>query len=245
VKGNCKSNYCGADGLCADPPCSNGTLDTGETGVDCGGVCVKDSTGTCEDGIACAADTDCTSGYCPAGTLVCTADYCKDGAKTADTDETDVDCGGARCAKCGDAKACTGDTDCASGKCNGTICISACTGITGSISVNGVDTPIACGDTTPIIVKGTGNASPNSEAATCVTVPSSTFTANGWGGGDLYARKLYVWDAAQSTWTEIAQASIQSTFNAIAGGTGIAPYAGGVCALFGPGKEAWAWFGVN
>jgi hypothetical protein len=36
-----------------------------------------------------------------------------------DGDETDVDCGGSTCAKCGTSKACLSGADCASGTCNG------------------------------------------------------------------------------------------------------------------------------
>ena len=32
-------------------------------------------------------------------------------------DETDVDCGGTMCGKCGDGKRCTGATDCVSTRC--------------------------------------------------------------------------------------------------------------------------------
>ena len=43
-------------------PCENGAKDDGETDVDCGGEC-----GPCEDGLACAADADCASGFCGTG----------------------------------------------------------------------------------------------------------------------------------------------------------------------------------
>src|SRR5205807_2171667 len=45
---------------------------------------------------------------------------CSDGKK--DGDETDVDCGGARCPKCADGKVCNMATDCASGICANTAC---------------------------------------------------------------------------------------------------------------------------
>jgi hypothetical protein len=39
--------------------CSNGQIDPGETGVDCGGPCIG-----CDPGEPCAAAKDCKSGYC-------------------------------------------------------------------------------------------------------------------------------------------------------------------------------------
>ena len=45
---------------------------------------------------------------------------CADGIK--DQDETDVDCGGITCPKCGDTKGCNESSDCISGFCNSNIC---------------------------------------------------------------------------------------------------------------------------
>jgi hypothetical protein len=50
---------------------------------------------------------------------------CVDGVKNQD--ETDVDCGGATCSKCGNTKSCNQASDCSSGYCNsGHICSSEC-----------------------------------------------------------------------------------------------------------------------
>lgn len=48
--------------------CSNGQLDPGEAGIDCGAECSG-----CQNGAACSAAADCGSGYCDSGTGVCSA----------------------------------------------------------------------------------------------------------------------------------------------------------------------------
>jgi hypothetical protein len=54
--------------------CENGEQDPGETGVDCGGVCVwinpaneNDIEGQCDEGDLCDLDIDCTAGLCDEG----------------------------------------------------------------------------------------------------------------------------------------------------------------------------------
>jgi hypothetical protein len=54
--------------------CENGMQDPGETGVDCGGICVwinpaneNDIEGQCGEGDLCALDIDCTAGFCDEG----------------------------------------------------------------------------------------------------------------------------------------------------------------------------------
>ena len=51
------------------------------------------------------------------------AESCLDGIKNQE--ETDIDCGGDRCAKCEDLKKCNNDCDCISGLCENNQC--ACT----------------------------------------------------------------------------------------------------------------------
>jgi hypothetical protein len=70
----------------------------------------------CPDGKTCAATSDCASGFCNLVTNKCVADACSDGE--VGSGESDVDCGGPTCAKCGDGKACGALSDCASGFCN-------------------------------------------------------------------------------------------------------------------------------
>jgi hypothetical protein len=92
-----------ASGRCVDAPC---------TDVDCGGVCAP-----CEVGKLCQVDTDCASQACDAVTLECVADGCADHRR--DDQETDVDCGGSRCAGCVSGDKCWIDRDCVSTACDG------------------------------------------------------------------------------------------------------------------------------
>jgi hypothetical protein len=64
------------------------------------------SCGNCPSGLVCSAQKMC----------VCPGPTCCNGAK--DGSETDVDCGGATCFKCGNGKGCVVDSDCLSGQCN-------------------------------------------------------------------------------------------------------------------------------
>ena len=52
--------------------------------------------------------------------LTSAAQSCGDGIKNQD--ETDIDCGGITCPKCGDTKGCNQSSDCISGFCNNHIC---------------------------------------------------------------------------------------------------------------------------
>jgi hypothetical protein len=54
--------------------CENGMQDPGETGIDCGGICVlinpaneNDIEGQCGEGDLCDLDTDCQAGFCDEG----------------------------------------------------------------------------------------------------------------------------------------------------------------------------------
>src|SRR5439155_509375 len=61
---------------------------------------------------------DCESSICNVVTNLCVATDCEDGMR--DDAETDVDCGGATCPKCGEGKACTTPGDCTRLLCNRT-----------------------------------------------------------------------------------------------------------------------------
>lgn len=127
---------------CAIPPapeiCINGVKDGTESDIDCGGVESKPGCpARCADGQACVNDCDCdvSAGLlcmvdmgtrkCKAGdggtppdcssVLIC-ANHQQDGT------ESDVDCGGAVCAKCDNGKKCNTASDCVSGYCLGNIC---------------------------------------------------------------------------------------------------------------------------
>ena len=64
--------------------------------------------------------------------------YCTSKAK--DVDETDIDCGGARCAKCELGKACLQDRDCAAGQCKNNLCA-----ICDNNATDGSETDVDCG----------------------------------------------------------------------------------------------------
>ncbi len=127
---------CGKNGLCMT--CSDSLINGDETDTDCGGSC-----DLCEDGQRCEANTDCKSQFCSEAqiceqedggnpsTSSCSKDLdcgedsrcgtdgscnsCIDNKKNGE--ETDEDCGGIYCPKCGIGKACNSETDCASGVC--------------------------------------------------------------------------------------------------------------------------------
>ncbi len=112
---DCESDYC-FGGRCTEPTCADKRKNQDETGVDCGGTCAPAS--TCDEGIACLVDEDCTSEYC--SNDVC-ADHCTSNRREAD--ETDVNCGGDSCAPCAADKHCERGEDCDSGICNNNVCI--------------------------------------------------------------------------------------------------------------------------
>jgi ELWxxDGT repeat protein len=80
-----------ADGGGGGPLCSDGILDGGETGIDCGGSCVP-----CGDGAWCIRAGDCISLVCT--TNACAAPTCSDGIQNGG--ETGLDCGAPGCASC-------------------------------------------------------------------------------------------------------------------------------------------------
>ncbi len=71
--------------------------------------------------------------------MVCQAPLCNDVAKNGT--ETDVDCGGATCAKCGPTKGCKVDGDCVGGSCNGATCNVTCT----DLVLNNGESDVDCG----------------------------------------------------------------------------------------------------
>jgi hypothetical protein len=126
----CNGGVCGTSDVSAATACS----DNGGKQCDGNGKCVVClSPSDCPASTTCAAVT-CQQGACvttdaTAGTTCtdnqgvvcdgmgkCVAAHCADGVQ--DSDETDVDCGGASCSACGLTKGCKVDTDCASMGCN-------------------------------------------------------------------------------------------------------------------------------
>jgi hypothetical protein len=112
--GDCTSNYCNGMNKCATPSCTDGAQDGLETDVDCGGATCVGLSKTCADGLHCVNGTDCTSTHCSGGT--CFDAQCFD--NTMNGTETDKDCGGASCPKCGSMKSCLVNADCISNNCN-------------------------------------------------------------------------------------------------------------------------------
>lgn len=107
----------------------------------------------------------CTNGYLFAEGCV---SHCENNVK--DSDETDVDCGGSQCAKCGNGKSCSSVDDCSSGACdNNGVCASAgcqsdteCKALGGTCDLsihacvfcndgekNGSETDVDCGGSCP------------------------------------------------------------------------------------------------
>jgi len=99
----------GAEGECASDCCSNRVKDGGETGVDCGGVCVP-----CDDREPCTVAADCHSKSCVSER--CVPATCTDGVLNGD--EIARDCGGPTCAGCAIGMPCRTDADCLSALCD-------------------------------------------------------------------------------------------------------------------------------
>ena len=57
---------------CVPATCVNGQLDSGESDVDCGGLCAP-----CSTGKHCGSANDCASGFCPGEDRVCCAEACE------------------------------------------------------------------------------------------------------------------------------------------------------------------------
>ena len=97
--------------------CFDGTMNSTESDIDCGGVCGS----TCGVNKKCNTGADCTTGVCNMMTKLCSAPTCTDMVKNGT--ESDVDCGGSCPNKCGAGKMCTKDGDCVGGtKCLNGIC---------------------------------------------------------------------------------------------------------------------------
>jgi hypothetical protein len=108
---DCASRAC--DNLaktCATNHCSDHVFDSSETDLDCGG---GSPCPACPVGAMCLLDFDCASKACDGVTGMCVADPCAD--HQVDGSETDLDCGGADCARCGVGRKCKASSDCAAG----------------------------------------------------------------------------------------------------------------------------------
>lgn len=121
--------------ICVPASCSNGHLDPGETGIDCGGNAVSQC-GACALGRGCNFFGDCQSHYCDV-----TGGPGQGGASTSGTcavctlhtqcvplEWCDTSVGGGSCvAKRQDAEGCASDAECLNGHCvDGVCCNGAC-----------------------------------------------------------------------------------------------------------------------
>lgn len=128
------------NGICKVDPSADRVRNADETDVDCGG---KTTQARCAADKGCSTNADCVSGlFCNAKTRRCAATSCVDGVKNGD--ETGIDCGGAKCPKCGAGAPSFSGTGCASGYSNGRFCVdSPCKNLIREQNEGGVD----CGGT--------------------------------------------------------------------------------------------------
>jgi hypothetical protein len=117
---DCESRNCNDDGVCeeAESKCDNGKKDSGETDVDCGGVCVSKGK-KCGLDKNCLYGSDCTSSICGYDDVCVDEEPCENGEQ--DGSESDVDCGG-DCDPCPIGKVCDSASDCESHYCKNDIC---------------------------------------------------------------------------------------------------------------------------
>jgi hypothetical protein len=124
--------------------CAQGvpTATPAATGATCmqGGGKVCTSASKC---VQCLTTNDCTGGLVCNAMNVCVASPCNDAVKNGA--ESDVDCGGGTCPKCGSGKTCNVSADCASSTCTGGTCAASCT----DLVKDGTETDVDCGGTCP------------------------------------------------------------------------------------------------
>ena len=125
--------------ICVATACVDRLFSSGETDVDCGGdTCAQrcgfqqscKQTSDCSSGLPChptlnrcvrtigepcTGGSDCLSTNCEAGVCAAADSACTN--ETQDGAETDVDCGGPSCNKCGVKKRCMVNADCLFGSC--------------------------------------------------------------------------------------------------------------------------------
>ncbi|MBM3204546.1 hypothetical protein FJZ48_01015 [Candidatus Uhrbacteria bacterium] len=115
ASGSCLNNTC--QRAANTHTCNDGFQNQNESDVDCGGVC-----NPCVNGRSCNSNADCASNRCLNGTCNPVNQVtCQDGVFNGA--ETDVDCGGGVCPRCGINKFCGGNADCLSGLCSSGRCV--------------------------------------------------------------------------------------------------------------------------
>jgi hypothetical protein len=127
----CTTDTCKSDSASMHTPVNAGTACSENGGKLCSnaGACVE-----------CITTSDCTVAgeICQSGN--CNVPLCANAMK--DGAETDIDCGGPDCNKCGTNKSCMAPTDCTSGVCTTMKCqAAACT----DMVKNGTETDVDCG----------------------------------------------------------------------------------------------------
>jgi len=105
----CEATQTCVNGACQPLTCADSMVDSGETGVDCGGPCPP-----CALTVSCSKDADCGSRNCTNGK--CDIPSCTNGKM--DGQESDTDCGGPQCEACTPDHQCRADEDCSSKKCH-------------------------------------------------------------------------------------------------------------------------------
>ncbi len=116
---DCAENYCD-NKVCKKPLCTDNIKNGFESDIDCGGS----SCSSCSIGKMCTKNLDCATNSCNISSGktegLCAATSCSDGIKNGF--ETDTDCGGSSCKKCGEDKSCAANSDCSSGLCQFAVC---------------------------------------------------------------------------------------------------------------------------
>ncbi len=124
------------------------TVMAGGFGFDCPATKGCGGADDCQSGVCCLGVSGSVDCPCPSGVTCtknqCLAPTCKD--NVVNGAETDQDCGGGTCSKCGLGLACLVATDCASGVCVGSTCLApSCT----DHVPNGTETDVDCGGGCP------------------------------------------------------------------------------------------------
>jgi hypothetical protein len=134
----CPAMVCKAN-TCLPASCGDMVQNGDETDVDCGGTTCP----ACADHLHCLVDMDCQSKVCDPALKKCTPPTCTDTVKNGG--ETDVDCGGPVCPKCGPEKSCAKDSDCVGNACVGSVCVPTCTDGVKNGGESDVDCGMVCG----------------------------------------------------------------------------------------------------
>jgi hypothetical protein len=169
-------NVANGSHACVNASCMDGTKNGPETDVDCGGAC-----GPCQNGLMCAAATDCQSAFCDGGTCKACgsdtdcppADFCDTGAN-----------GGTCAADQSTGEACSAAGQCTSGFCvDNVCCATACAGACSACSAakKGQGDDGACGSI------AAGSDPDNECAADPVSTCDKSGACDGAGACAIYA----------------------------------------------------------